>query len=33
MIKERITSYELSDFTKEHKDAIRNYLERDKSRS
>jgi hypothetical protein len=33
MVKERITSYELSDFTKEHKDEIRDYLERDVARS
>ena len=33
VIKERITSYELSDFTKEHKEVIRGYLERDIARS
>ena len=33
IIKERITSYELSDFTKEHREVIRGYLERDVSRS
>ena len=33
MVKERITAYELSEYTKENRVAIRGYLERDTSRS